>query len=59
MIKKLIEYGLFLTALAIVYWYVYELSGVWKLPLISYVGTILVLAVFEVIEYKKNKEEDE
>lgn len=59
MIKRLIEYGLFLTALAIVYWYVYELSGVWELPLISYCATVIVLAVFEVIEFRNDKKEKE
>lgn len=58
MIKKILGYALLLTALGIVYLVVYELSGVWELPLISYCATVIVLAVFEVIEFRKNKEKE-
>lgn len=53
--------ALLVGVLGVVYYVIYWYSGVLKIPMIGFVGTVLLLGLFDLMEYKseKSKEKDE
>ena len=50
--------ALLVGVLGVAYYGIYWYSGVLEIPIIGFVGTILSLGVFDLIEYRKEKDEE-
>ena len=60
-VKAITRRALLAGVLGVVYYIIYWYSGVLEIPMIGFVGTVLSLGLFDLMEYKseKNKEKDE
>ena len=57
-LKTIIRQAIFVGVLGVFYYGIYWYSGVWEIPMLGFVGTVLTLGVFDLIEYRKEKDED-
>ena len=57
-VKTIIRQALLVGVLGVLYYGIYWYSGVWEIPMIGFVGTLSALGVFDLIEYRKEKDEE-
>ena len=60
-VKAIIRTTLLVGVLGVFYYGIYWYSGVWEIPLVGFISTLIMWVNFEVVEYikEKKKEKDE
>lgn len=57
-VKAITRRALLVGVLGVLYYGIYWYSGVWEIPMIGFVGTVLSLGLFDLIEYRSERQQE-